>query len=202
MLLNGIIPNIYSYNHIEDFDEIQISEGIYEKSDYIDKIHIDKKKCIYIMCMEKYDYDLINLYNVTSYDVNLFRKNKSIIEERLLDMFNRLINLRYIFFDMKLENVVVKVNGEDISDLKIIDIDHIYCLQYDAIFDMDKTNETEIAEIIITIYKQIFHVHSAEILFENNPSIREIYGKFCDIMKNTEKNHLLIRNLRKLLSMR
>jgi hypothetical protein len=198
MTQHEIIPNIFSYNYIDDFETIQTPDKIYEKSEYIDKINTSYSECIYILCIEQYTYDLFDLYKN-----NLLIKNKVIVEERLIGIFNKLARLKFFFADMKLENIVIRLTeDENVSDLKIIDIDPIFCLPYDALFEISITNETEINELIMIIYKQIFHFRSASILFENNTSIIKFYNKFSSILKIKYKSSFMLAYLRNLLSVR
>ena len=195
LLQQQIIPTFYSYNHIEDFETIQMDDIEYDKNKYIEKLRVERNRCIYILCMEQYDCDLVKLYNI-----NLLIKNKLSIEQILLVMFDRLNKLKYFFIDMKLENVVVKLNDNEVSDLKIIDIDPIYCLPYDDVFDMSNTNELEISTLVTVIYKQIFNSRSASILFKDDVFDKNIYNKFCDKLKETSKNSYVITIIRNLLS--
>jgi hypothetical protein len=197
MSQNKIIPTIFSYNYISDFDTIQTSNKIYEKNEYIDKINFNSYQCIYIMCMEQYAYDLHDIYMN-----NLLEKNKVIIETKLMEMFNKLIKLKYFFVDIKLENIVVNLIDKNVSDLKIIDIDPKFCLSYDTLFDMSILEESDINNLIMAIYKQIFYFRSASILFENNESIIEIFNRFSAILKNKKEAVFMLSNLHKLLFMR
>jgi hypothetical protein len=196
---HGIIPIVYSFNYIGNFDQY-IFDGItYKKSDFMSNIYTKHNECINILCTEKYDCDLVELY-----EQELLQQNKQIIENMLLEIFGKLTRLRYIYTDMKLENIVVKLNTDGtVIDLKIIDIDPIFCLQFDKFFNFENINAIHdfdhIPGIIISLYKQIFYRRSRGILFSNDRKIKDKYNIIKLLLKQTFSNKNRLLNMYNLL---
>ena len=125
-----IIPHIYLFKCLSDFDYLVFQKKKYNNDKFNNSINTRYNECIYVLCTEKYDCDLFKLY-----ENNLLEKNKDIIESKLLELFIKLGCIKYIYTDMKMENVVVKLDENDnVFDIKIIDIDPIFCLSFDDFF--------------------------------------------------------------------
>ena len=97
----------------------------------------------------------------------------------LLRFFEKLTDLKLVYFDLKLENIVAKLNNDLVTDIKIIDIDPVFCISYEYLFDYSNTEcgfDIEyINGAIIALYKQICYKRSVGILFFDNENIEIIY---------------------------
>jgi len=84
---------------------------------------------------EKYDKDLIDYFKLlkSNYIENFndaYEKNRKILEIKIDDLLNKLLNLKYYCFDIKIEDIVVNYNKEnfEIVDVKLIDNDLDTCI--------------------------------------------------------------------------
>jgi hypothetical protein len=167
-------------------------------------MHKDRNICVYVLCIEKYDYDLISLYNCNHEN---FSNNISIIEEKLLIIFTELATKKHIFADLKPENIVVKLNERcEVIDLKIIDIDPLYCLEFTKLFNSEKIIELELSESnlfehIGNIYKHILNGRTNNLLFSETTNMYKVYiDIICKLIILNKTNMHAIRNLDNLIS--
>lgn len=180
LMSNEISPQIYSFDSIHEFN---------------DMVHHDDHIKIHISCIEKFDGDLFELNS------DLQTVNKVIIETKLLNLFDKLTTLNYIFFDMKPENIIVKLNNDNIiTDLKIIDIDPIYCKNCKCIFNICIMTSS-LYGVIIRIYTHICHVRSKGILFNSNETINADINTLFKLVQNQNLYGYLFVNLCNLLNM-
>jgi len=166
-----IIPKIYYFECLYNIKHIIHNTITYHSNEFIKYI----RKNIFVLCIEKYDIDLFELYKI-----KLIQTNKIFIEHELLKLFGKLTKLKLLYIDLKLENIVIKLNNNIVTDVKLIDIDPIFCIPFHEIFNL--SNFECVFDIdyvygaIIAIYKQLCYKRSRGNLFYNNDNIITI----CD----------------------
>lgn len=209
LLEHNIIPAIYLFKCLSDFDYLIFKKKKYNNDKFNNSINTQYNECIYVLCTEKYHCDLFKLY-----ENNILENNKCIIENKLLDIFIKLNNLKYIYTDMKMENIVVKINKDNIvTSVKIIDMDPNFCFSFDNFFQKNPNiDHNYIIDNIIMIYKYIFYKRSNNILFvstfvptqdknqkENNIDILNIYNNIFEAIEINNNNKNAIYNIHNLI---
>ena len=85
--------------------------------------------------MEKYDIDLYEYIKKNS----KYNETQKIIVEKLVDLFKKMHNeMNIVCYDLKLENIVIKLKDSNIEDIRLIDWDGNYCNNHNIDENIDK----------------------------------------------------------------
>jgi hypothetical protein len=196
LMKHKIIPHIFLFKCLSNFDYLVFKKKQYDNDKFNNSINTQYNEYVYVLCTEKYDCDLFKLY-----ENNILEKNKNIIELKLLELFIKLGNIKYIYTDMKMENVVVRLDKyENVIDVKIIDMDPIFCLSFSDFFQ--KKTELiydNVINNVVLLYKYIFYKRSNHVLFDNIDDFANIYNDVFSKVKLNSTNKNAIYNMHNLI---
>ena len=195
----NMIPTTYLYATLDDVNSIQDESVKYDKSTYIQNVNLDQNECIFILCVKKFDYDLLELYNYSfteNLPRNLFFHNKAIIENKILEIIEKITLTSHIFADFKPENIVVKLNENgDVFDVKLIDIDPTYYIPVERFFKIDEVTTQQFLADMMIIYKHILSNNMNNSIFSDTNDSYDLYKKIRKYIIPSQENKNAIINL-------
>lgn len=179
-----LIEQKLTISNINKSSELQISPKV-KFNGYIEDEKDGRTLLYHAVKMEKYDIDLYEYIKKNS----TYEETQKIIVEKLVDLFQKMHNdMNIVCYDLKLENIVIKLKDSNIEDIRLIDWDGNYCNNHNIDENIDKKLLLFMSVLIIAnnfIHRtengtNIFYDYYLENEEEINEKEDELIKLFCN----------------------
>ena len=121
---NFLIEQKLTISNINESSRLEITPKV-SFNGYIEQEDKHGRTLLYhAVKMEKYDIDLYGYIKKKP----KYNETQKIIQKKLVDLFQKMHKeMNIVCYDLKLENIVLKLKDSNIEDIKLIDWDGNYC---------------------------------------------------------------------------
>ena len=181
---NFLIEQKLTISNLNISSKLKISPEV-KFNGYVEEDKDGRTLLYHAVKMEKYD---INLYEYTK-ENSKYNETQKIIVEKLVDLFQKMHKeMNIVCYDLKLENIVLKLKDSNIEDIKLIDWDGNYCNNH----NIDEIKDTKLLlfmSIIIIANNFIHRIENGTNIFydyylknekEINEKEDELIKLFCN----------------------